>query len=79
MSTATTVSTGLFLGPFIVMIISLALIVFGFIVLYFIIRAAINNSRLNQQIDLLRRDIAILNDRITSLTTSAKKSEEFRE
>lgn len=60
-------------GPFLILI---AFIAVGFLVLYFIIRAAINNSRLNQQIDLLRRDIAVLNDQITSLATFAKKSEE---
>lgn len=63
-------------GPFLFLIIFIAV---GFLVLYFIIRAAINNSRLNQQIDLLRRDIAVLNDRITSLATFAKKSEETGE
>ena len=61
------------LVPFLIMlIIYLVIIGIGFIALYFVVRAAINNSKFNQTIEALRGEISYLNKQIQAMKDTSK-------
>lgn len=64
--------------PILIMVLLyLFFVAVGFTVLYFIVRAALNNSKLNQNMDLLRLEIARMNEQLTR--KSSQTSEDPKE
>lgn len=62
--------------PFLLLIfLYLLLATLGLFILYLIIRAAINNSKLNQTVELLHMEILKMNHHISTLQTSILHAE----
>jgi cell division protein FtsL len=52
--------------PFVIMFfLYLVFVAIGFTVLYFIVRAALNHSKLNQNVEMLRLEISKMNEQIS--------------
>jgi uncharacterized membrane-anchored protein YhcB (DUF1043 family) len=71
----------LVLLPFLIMIFfSLIITAIGFVILYFVVRAALNNSKLNQNMEQLRFEIARMNEQLLRNSSyTSENSEDRRE
>jgi uncharacterized membrane protein YciS (DUF1049 family) len=63
-----------FFGPLIGMIFSLGFVALGLFVTYLIIRAAINNSRLNQNVQDLRLELRELHHQVRELKDTIERN-----
>lgn len=66
-------STAMYFVPFLIMLFFYVLfVVLAFFVLYLVVRAAINNSKLNHNMESLRSETARMNEQLLSLIASTK-------
>lgn len=63
--------------PFVFMsLLYLVFVAIGFVVLYYVVRAAINKSHLNQNVEQLRNEISMLNKQMQAMKGSSSKTED---
>jgi uncharacterized membrane protein YciS (DUF1049 family) len=62
------------IAPLVSMVFTLGFSLLGLWVLYLIIRTAINNSKLSQNIEALRSELREINSQLRSINTSSTKN-----
>jgi len=69
-------STALLLALIIRILFYLVTVCIFLVIVYFVTRAAINNSRLNQKIEQMRNEISTINYKLESIQSFSNKSED---